>query len=580
MMTYTREKNTQLLISLLKQHGVRYVVASPGNTNTAFIGSIQGDQYFTIFSAVDERSAAYMACGIAAETGETVVISCTGATASRNYLPGMTEAYYRKLPVIAVTSSQPIANIGHLSAQLLDRTVIPKDVAKLSVNLPIVKDNDDVWECEIKINQAILESCRHGGGPVHINLPTTFTKPFDVNKIQHARLINRVTIDDQFPLLEDKKVAIFIGSHKKMSKDVESLIDRFCEENNSVVFCDHTSAYKGKYRVHYSLVSGQEYNSIITERPDILIHFGEVTGDYYNLKIAAKEQVWRVSDDGEIRDSFRKLRYVFEMSLNSFFLNYVGHGTEINISYYETCKAKLDQVRNNIPEIPFSNIWAASQVSSKLPDHSVIHFGILNSLRSWNFFDIPDTVTSDSNVGGFGIDGNMSSLIGASLTNPEKLYFLVNGDLAFFYDLNVLGNRHVGANIRILLVNNGKGTEFRQYNHHANYFGEDTDKYIAAAGHFGNKSKSLVKCFVENLGFEYICASDKQEFLFQIDRFVTKNVQDRPMVFEIFTNSNDESCALEKMLSIDIDKKIVRKNKVKSVVGTSVISSVKKILGS
>ncbi|CAM2979062.1 thiamine pyrophosphate-binding protein [Shewanella loihica] len=579
-MTYTREKNTQLLISLLKQHGVRYVVASPGNTNTAFIGSIQGDQYFTIFSAVDERSAAYMACGIAAETGETVVISCTGATASRNYLPGMTEAYYRKLPVIAVTSSQPIANIGHLSAQLLDRTVIPKDVAKLSVNLPIVKDNDDVWECEIKINQAILESCRHGGGPVHINLPTTFTKPFDVNKIQHARLINRVTIDDQFPLLEDKKVAIFIGSHKKMSKDVESLIDRFCEENNSVVFCDHTSAYKGKYRVHYSLVSGQEYNSIITERPDILIHFGEVTGDYYNLKIAAKEQVWRVSDDGEIRDSFRKLRYVFEMSLNSFFLNYVGHGTEINISYYETCKAKLDQVRNNIPEIPFSNIWAASQVSSKLPDHSVIHFGILNSLRSWNFFDIPDTVTSDSNVGGFGIDGNMSSLIGASLTNPEKLYFLVNGDLAFFYDLNVLGNRHVGANIRILLVNNGKGTEFRQYNHHANYFGEDTDKYIAAAGHFGNKSKSLVKCFVENLGFEYICASDKQEFLFQIDRFVTKNVQDRPMVFEIFTNSNDESCALEKMLSIDIDKKIVRKNKVKSVVGTSVISSVKKILGS
>lgn len=52
------------------------------------------------------------------------------------------------------------------------------------------------------------------------------------------------------------------------------------------------------------------------------------------------------------------------------------------------------------------------------------------------------------------------------------------------------------------------------------------------------------------------------------------------MVFEIFTNSNDESCALEKMLSIDIDKKIVRKNKVKSVVGTSVISSVKKILGS
>lgn len=52
--------------------------------------------------------------------------------------------------------------------------------------------------------------------------------------------------------------------------------------------------------------------------------------------------------------------------------------------------------------------------------------------------------------------------------------------MAFFYDMNVLGNRHVGRNVRILLVNNGKGTEFRNYMHPGAAFGEAADDYIAA----------------------------------------------------------------------------------------------------
>ena len=42
---------------------------------------------FELYSAVDERSTAYIACGLAAETSEPVALSCTGATASRNYVP-------------------------------------------------------------------------------------------------------------------------------------------------------------------------------------------------------------------------------------------------------------------------------------------------------------------------------------------------------------------------------------------------------------------------------------------------------------------------------------------------------------
>ena len=100
---YTNERNHQILISLLKAHGIRYVVASPGTTNSVFVGSIQNDDYFKIYSAVDERSASYIANGLILKTGEPVIISCTGATAARNYLSGATEAYYSKLPLLVIT---------------------------------------------------------------------------------------------------------------------------------------------------------------------------------------------------------------------------------------------------------------------------------------------------------------------------------------------------------------------------------------------------------------------------------------------------------------------------------------------
>lgn len=144
---YSDEKNVQILIALMKAHGVKRIVASPGSTNVTFVGSVQQDPYFEIYSCVDERSAAYMACGIAAETCEPVALSCTGATASRNYFSALTEAYYRKLPILAVTSTQDRSRIGHLIPQAIDRFAQPNDTVKLSVylqNIRIAKMNGTV----------------------------------------------------------------------------------------------------------------------------------------------------------------------------------------------------------------------------------------------------------------------------------------------------------------------------------------------------------------------------------------------------------------------------------------------------
>ena len=102
---YTDEVNAQLVLAGLKKMGVKKVVASAGTTNIPILQSIQYDSYFEVYSSVDERSAAYLACGLSLESGEPGALSCTGATASRNYLSGLTEAFYKKLPIVAITST-------------------------------------------------------------------------------------------------------------------------------------------------------------------------------------------------------------------------------------------------------------------------------------------------------------------------------------------------------------------------------------------------------------------------------------------------------------------------------------------
>lgn len=529
---YSDEKNIQLMVALLKAHNISRVIASPGTTNITFIGSLMYDPFFKIYSSVDERSAAYIACGMAEESGEPVVISCTGATASRNYFPGLTEAYYRKLPILAITSTREECKIGHLIDQQIDRTQVPKDACVCSEHLQVIKDDEDWWNCTIKINRAILALRQHGGGPAHINLPTTYSKNFNVTNLPKVRKINRYYFFDQLPPITQNKIAIFIGTHKKMQEEENKAIDKFCECYNAVVFKDVCSGYHGKYGLNYGMLSGDEGLSM-----DLLIHIGEVSAAAYNCK---PQEVWRVSEDGELRDTYRKLTNVFEMPEIKFFNEYTKEKAVLSTSYYEQCFKKYDDMQSRILDSPFSNSWITNYLRNRLPHNSILHLGIASTLYSWNNYNIDDSIRINCNQGGFGIDGNMSSLLGASLIDPQKICFCILGDLAFFYDMNVLGNRHVGKNIRILLVNNGNGVIFRKPGNIGCLFGDETPKFISAGGHFGNMSQSLVKSYAENLGFEYISACNKTDFIANSKRFLHEEMLDKPILFEVFLSTENE----------------------------------------
>lgn len=549
---YSNEHNVQILVALLKACGIRRIVASPGTTNINFVWSVQYDPFFQVYSAVDERHAAYLACGMAAESGEPVVLSCTGATASRNYFPGLTEAYYRKLPILAVTATQHLSRVGNLVPQVLDRSTPPRDTVRCSIPCPIPRSQEEITACELALNKALIELRRHGGGPVHINLETSYSREFSAEKLPTVRAISHVMpYDEDWPEIPSGGVIIRIGAHRPFTEQETAAIEAFAVKYDAAIFVDHTSGYQGPSAVLGALVFSQGNLGAlgVPDAPALAIHIGEVSGDYpCDGAMGRAKTIWRVSEDGEARDLLGKLSAVFEMPEAFFFRHYAEPGAlgpSTQAKRWQEIDAAL---REKIPELPYSIPWIAKRLAPKLPSGSRLHLGILNSLRAWDREHLPEGIQGSSNVGGFGIDGIVSTALGASLTAPNKLVFVVVGDLAFFYDLNAIGNRHLGKNLRILLVNNAAGAEFHLSTHPAYHFGDYAKDFMAADGHFGNKSRDLVRHYATDLGLDYRAADSKESFEEALSWFLGES--DKSLLLECFTDTENESEANQVLRSL------------------------------
>jgi len=579
---YTDDRNAQIVLALLKKYNIKKIVVSPGMTNVPIAMSVQKDPFFEVYSVVDERSAAYFATGLSHESGEPVVISCTGATASRNYLPALTEAYYRNLPIIALTSQHHTSDYSNYVPQITNRTVSQLDIKRISVNLPFIKDKEDEEGCVLSVNKALTLATKKGCCPVHINLMVNTysfnTKNLpDVQKIEYYQTVDFLS-NDFISLLKKqlygKKIGLLIGSHRKFSKDEADAIDNFINTYDVTVFYDHTSNYHGKNKVLISSFCDLKH---INLKPDIMIDIGGIIGDYSAVALKGPE-FWRVSEDGEFRQRLGNLYKQFDCPEYIFF-NSLADKTQIKTSlnsYYNAVMERVGEVI--IPDLPLSNTFISSQMAKKLPSGCSLHLGILNSLRNMDFFELHDSIDCSCNVGGFGIDGAVSTLIGQSMVNKNKLYFGQVGDLAFFYDMNALGIRHIGNNIRLLLVNNGKGVEFRVNPGIEKPFGNELDEFIAAAGHYGS-----AKAWAQSMGFEYLTANNKDKFLKEIDSFCSPDISRfiKPVLFEVFTTVEDEQKGLSlihdsnKTIADIIEKKA--KGIVKQVLPKKAIDALKKI---
>lgn len=574
-MIYNIQENVRIVIALLKAFDIRQIVVSPGGTNIPISQAVQEDPFFKCYSIPDERSAMYFAIGLHLQTGEIIATSCTSAQATRNYIPGLTEAFYKHSPILAITTSKLERFQYQDYMQAPDQCSLPKDSVKRSFDLPPVTDENTRIQVIQSTKEAILELTHRNPGPVQLNIRITDSLQSQFQNVELPKMnpLKRYMAWDDWSdvVLSDKKILIVVGEHRPFSERQVQAIEKFCDGYNAAIYVNHLSNYRGKYSVLANLLVS--CGGLKQLKPDIIITIGGQTGDYsiYGALNGVKDaEHWRVSEDGCVVDTYCRLTKIFECPDYYFFEKLAGDGRCNEHDYYKSWLTYNNSMNYDI-NLPFSNCYVAQQLYKMIPENSIMNYAILNSLRCWSYFPLHKCIQGYANVAAFGIDGCNSMLIGESM-NTDELCFIVTGDLAFFYDMNSLGIRHIKNNLRILLINNGGGAEFkimtRDWN--AKF---SVNEYISANGHNGN-----AKGWSENCGFKYLAASSKEELDEVQVAFVSKS--ERPIILEVFTEEDDEVLAMNAIINgnrIETTDGTLKKV-VSSIVGKKGVDIIKKVI--
>lgn len=542
---YTELKSYQIIIALLKEYGIRHCVLSAGARNVPFVHSVEEDPYFKCYSVVDERSAGYFALGLAQQTGEPVVISCTSSTAACNYWPPVAEAFYQNVPLVVLTSDRDPALLGQREDQMIDQAGMYDRHVRKSVNLPIVKNADDFAFCQRLVNEALLELDHGAGGPVHINVPMKwYSTSFNVAELPAVTRIERFdqkASNGQWEekirrLLSSGRVLVACGQASAPSDGLKRQLGVFFERFNSVISVEHMSNVEVEGAINTFVCTEGKY---ITPRklaellPDIVISYGGNIMQGLKPMLRAADggfEHWCINEDGTVCDMFGRLTTVFECSPEHFFRHcneVAGINAKNDMVYYSEYKEYADSVR--YPEFPYSNVYAIKNVIERVPSGSILHLSINTAIRVANFFEVAPGVRVYANIGTYGIDGCLSSFVGqASAT--DALAFLAIGDLAFFYDMNALRIKHLGSNARILLLNNHGGEEF-YYN--GMWQNASSDLHTSA------RHNAEAKGWAESCGVRYLRAHDKASFDAALPEFMGDE-HEAPVLFEVFTEMSDD----------------------------------------
>lgn len=573
MVKYTSLKNIQILIALLKQYGVRHIVLSPGGRNVPFVHSVEQDSFFSCYSVVDERSAAFFGIGLIHSLKEPVAICCTSATAVCNYMSAVHEAYYQQLPLIVLTADRPSCYLNQSEEQMIPQKHIFGDICKKEVSLPIVKDAIDEWYCGRVVNEALSAAGENYQGPVHINFEVEdIAAPYDVERLPEVARIHKIyadNIDDWKRAgreLADKKIMLIFGQHLIVEDEEKQLLEKFCERYDVVLCTDLLSNVHCRSQMNTSVLANTCSQETLNELlPDIVITMG---GNYVSgIRNWLKGNVgrfshWDVSVSGEIADPFQNLHRVFVCKETEFLLRFSEFQTaENHHKYREQWFERQKAIA--MPDFPYSSAYAVKQMFSNLPSGVKLHIANSNSIRIAQMFPVADDIEVFCNRGCNGIDGSMSSFVGMASVRKELCYLLI-GDLSFFYDVNALWNRHIGNNIRIMLLNNSGASIFHVF---------PTDAFLPTIDDFTAARHSQTAAgWALSCGFKYIKANGQDEFDENLAIF-NDTASDKPVLFEVFTDKKKDAALLT-----DFYNKSKVKNLLSGKKGTLMRTALKKVI--
>src|SRR5690606_30489550 len=156
----------QSILQLFKAKEIKHIIISPGSRNAPLTIGFTNDPFFTCYSVVDERCAAFFAMGIAQQIQEPAALLCTSGSALLNYYPAVAEAFYSQIPLIVVSADRPTSKIDIGDGQTIRQRNVFKNHSLFNANL----SDEASTENDVLIQNAI-HTAKIKRGPVHINAP-------------------------------------------------------------------------------------------------------------------------------------------------------------------------------------------------------------------------------------------------------------------------------------------------------------------------------------------------------------------------------------------------------------------------
>ncbi len=480
------------IAEICAQHGITNAVVCPGSRCAPLTLAFSRHASITCRTFSDERSACFVALGIAQQTKTPVSIVCTSGSAAYNFAPAIAEAFYQETPLLVFTADRPAEWIDQWDGQTIRQNNIFGAHVKKSFTLPQEYDHpDSAWHIHRIINEAITLSNEFPKGPIHINVPLREPLyPAVGEKITFSKLKRTIRVTpSSSQLTQDDKISlgksiskytkiVVVGGQQLPHEAQTKSISRFCKINKTVLIGDVIS------NLHYLPETVRYADSFLSHcgepikqslAPELLITVGKSVISK-NLKLFFRnhkpKEHWHIQPNGTTADTFQSLTRLINCSPQNFFEGLLTPEKQEPFheqkkkNYVQCWHAEENRTRHSMKKYfsdpRFTEFHTLKEIFDSLPARCNLHLSNSMSVRYANFLGLPEKnkgVHVFANRGTSGIDGCTSTAIGHSLSSDVP-NILVTGDMAFFYDRNAFWHNYPLPNFHVILLNNHGGVIF------------------------------------------------------------------------------------------------------------------------
>ncbi|GAE66217.1 2-succinyl-5-enolpyruvyl-6-hydroxy-3-cyclohexene-1-carboxylic-acid synthase [Chryseobacterium indologenes] len=539
MKKYSSKRSIQILAHLLQQYGIADVVISPGSRNAPLAIHFSEVDSFNCFSIVDERSAAFVAMGMAKSEKKPVAVTCTSGSAVVNYYPAITEAFYQNIPLLVLTADRPTDFVDIFDGQ----TIRQKDVFHQHSygDFQLLEDTKEHAE-EINFDtiKKAIELCFEKQGPVHINIPLEEPLYELVSELPTFPTVEKTIRHKEYEipsnLIADwhtsQRIMILVGT-RDYSPELENQLTQLVKNHSVIVLSEaNSNLYHEKFFRHIDRYifnfTEEDYK---TYAPDLLITVGQnVVSKKVKqfLRNARPKQHWHLDEIWQ-PDTYYSLTEKIEVKPEVFFSKlskYINLEPRPYYNLWDVLRDKKDAKHQQfLNTVEFSDFYFFNKAAQTVPENYNIHFANSSAIRYAQLFDFGKR-RMYCNRGTSGIDGSTSTAMGFAIKNANPT-LLITGDLSFFYDINGLWNQYIPPFVRIMIFNNGEGNIFKIIPGPGNANPNTLDEFIAT------KHKKNAEHLAKHFGFSYIKVEDELTLDRVLENFFKPDAQ--PKILEVNT---------------------------------------------